>query len=115
MKEKTSIDYLSRLKMLETFIQECKNIKYAYQIDRAFAIDFLDHLMYDHEVLVTTRNNRFKRVAYFIFFTFQLQFLFVDFNLALIYSFYHRCVLQFFDIVLDYNLVVIVLLSFLGL
>lgn len=87
MKEKTSIDYLSRLKMLETFIQECKNIKYAYQIDRAFAIDFLDHLMYDREVLVTTRNNRFKRVAYFIFFTFQLQFLFVDFNLALIYSF----------------------------
>lgn len=57
MKEKTSIDYLSRLKMLETFIQECKNIKYAYQIDRAFAIDFLDHLMYDRDVSATTRNN----------------------------------------------------------
>ena len=57
MKEKTSIDYLSRLKMLETFIQECKSIKYAYQIDRAFAIDFLDHLMYDRDVSATTRNN----------------------------------------------------------
>ena len=57
MKEKTSIDYLSRIKMLETFIDECKSIKYAYQIDRAFVIDFLDHLMYDRDVSATTRNN----------------------------------------------------------
>lgn len=57
MKEKTSIDYLSRLKILETFIRECKSIKYAYQIDRAFVIDFLDHLMYDRDVSATTRNN----------------------------------------------------------
>lgn len=57
MKEKTSIDYLSRLKTLESFVQECKVVKYAYQIDRAFAIDFLDHLMYDRDVSATTRNN----------------------------------------------------------
>lgn len=57
MKEKTSIDYLSRLKTLEGFIEECKSIKYAYQFDRAFAIDFLDHLMYDRDVSATTRNN----------------------------------------------------------
>lgn len=57
MKEKTSIDYLSRLKTLESFISECKSVKYAYQIDRAFAIDFLDHLMYDRDVSATTRNN----------------------------------------------------------
>ena len=57
MKEKTSIDYLSRLKTLESFITECKSVKYAYQIDRAFAIDFLDHLMYDRDVSATTRNN----------------------------------------------------------
>ncbi len=57
MKEKTSIDYLSRIRMLETFISECKSIKYAYQIDRSFAIDFLDHLMYDRDVSATTRNN----------------------------------------------------------
>lgn len=57
MKEKTSIDYLSRLKSLEGFIEECKGIKYAYQIDRAFAIDFLDYLMYDRDVSATTRNN----------------------------------------------------------
>ena len=57
MKEKTSIDYLSRLKTLESFIQECKAIKFAYQLDRAFSIDFLDHLMYDRDVSATTRNN----------------------------------------------------------
>lgn len=57
MKEKTSIDYLSRVKMLETFIEECKGIKYAYQLDRFFVIDFLDHLMYDRDVSATTRNN----------------------------------------------------------
>lgn len=57
MKEKTSIDYLSRVKMLETFIEECKGIKYAYQLDRSFVIDFLDYLMYDRDVSATTRNN----------------------------------------------------------
>ncbi len=57
MKEKTSIDYLSRMKMLETFIAERNDIKFAYQIDRSFAIDFLDHLMYDRDVSATTRNN----------------------------------------------------------
>lgn len=57
MKEKTAIDYLSRLKTLESFIEECKNIKFAYQLDRAFAIDFLDHLIYDRDVSATTRNN----------------------------------------------------------
>ena len=57
MKEKTSIDYLSRLKTLEGFIEECKAIKFAYQFDRAFVLDFLDHLMYDRDVSATTRNN----------------------------------------------------------
>ncbi len=45
MKEKTAKDYLSRMNMLETFIGECAEIKYAYQLDRAFCIDFLDHPM----------------------------------------------------------------------
>lgn len=57
MKEKTSIDYLSRIKTLESFITEYSSIKLAYQIDRAFVIDFLDHLMYDRDVSATTRNN----------------------------------------------------------
>lgn len=57
MKEKTAFDYLSRLKTLESFIDESNGVKYAYQIDRAFAIDFLDHLMYDRDVSATTRNN----------------------------------------------------------
>lgn len=57
MKEKTVIDYLSRLKTLEGFIQETNAVRFVYQIDRAFALDFLDHLMYDREVSATTRNN----------------------------------------------------------
>lgn len=57
MKEKTSIDYLSRMKTLEKFIEERGDVKYAYQIDRTFCIDFLDHLMYDRDVSATTRNN----------------------------------------------------------
>lgn len=57
MKEKTSIDYLSRLKTLESFIKESKQVRFAYQLDRSFVIDFLDHLIYDRDVSATTRNN----------------------------------------------------------
>ncbi len=57
MKEKTSIDYLSRAKTLESFISERSDMRFVYQIDRAFGIDFLDHLMYDRDVSATTRNN----------------------------------------------------------
>lgn len=57
MKDKTAKDYLSRMNMLETFLGECAEIKYAYQLDRAFCIDFLDHLLYDRDVNARTRNN----------------------------------------------------------
>lgn len=59
MKPKTATDYLSRLKKLKKFLEDEGNvhIKYVYQFDKLVIMDFLDYLMFDNEVSVTTRNN----------------------------------------------------------
>ncbi len=58
LRHKTAYDYLSRLGSLETYIQECQvGIRYAYQFDRTFVMDFLDYLILDKDVSATTRNN----------------------------------------------------------
>lgn len=58
LKQKTAYDYLSRLSTLETYMQECRtDMKYAYQFDHSFAVDFLDYLVLDKDVSARTRNN----------------------------------------------------------
>lgn len=58
LKVKTAVDYRSRLKNLETFMEETGlKINYIYQFDRTFAVDFLDYLLLDKDVSATTRNN----------------------------------------------------------
>ena len=58
LRHKTAYDYLSRLGSLETYIQECHvGIRFAYQFDRTFVVDFLDYLILDKDVSATTRNN----------------------------------------------------------
>jgi integrase len=58
IKPKTGIDYRSRMKQLQEYMQESGNkIGYIYQFDRIFAVDFLDYLIYDKDVSAKTRNN----------------------------------------------------------
>jgi len=58
LKEKTAYDYLSRVGILETYIEECHvPIRFAYQFDRTFVTDFLDYLLLDKDVSAATRNN----------------------------------------------------------
>ena len=58
MKHKTVYDYLSRIKALEGYISECHiGIRFVYQFDRSFIVDFLDYLILDKDVGATTRNN----------------------------------------------------------
>ena len=58
LRHKTAYDYLSRLGSLEAYIQECHvPIRFAYQFDRTFVVDFLDYLILDKDVSATTRNN----------------------------------------------------------
>lgn len=58
MKQKTHIDYSSRLKVFELFLKETGTvIKYVYQFNSALVIDFLDYLVYDKDVSAKTRNN----------------------------------------------------------
>lgn len=58
LKKKTAIDYRSRLKQFQLYLQETgASIKFVYQFDRAFAIDFLDYLILDKDVSSKTRNN----------------------------------------------------------
>lgn len=58
LRHKTAYDYLRRLGALETYILECHvGIRFVYQFDRAFIIDFLDYLILDKDVSATTRNN----------------------------------------------------------
>ena len=59
LKHKTAYDYLSRVNSLETYIQECHiGIRYIYQFDRSFIVDYLDYLILDKDVSPTTRNNQ---------------------------------------------------------
>ena len=58
LKHKTAYDYLSRVGSLEDYIMECHvGIRFVYQFDRSFIIDFLDYLILDKDVSATTRNN----------------------------------------------------------
>lgn len=58
LKQKTAYDYLSRLSVLETYIEECRiPIRFAYQFDRTFLMDFLDYLIQDKDLSATSRNN----------------------------------------------------------
>lgn len=58
LKHKTAIDYRSRLNQLKIYLEETEtDIKYVYQFDRAFAVDFLDYLILDKDVSAKTRNN----------------------------------------------------------
>lgn len=57
LKHKTAIDYRSRLNQLKLYLQEAEtDIKYVYQFDRGFAVDFLDYLILDKDVAAKTRN-----------------------------------------------------------
>ena len=58
LRHKTAYDYLSRLGAIESYIQECHvAIRFVYQFDQAFVVDFLDYLILDKDVSATTRNN----------------------------------------------------------
>lgn len=58
MREKTMVDYLSRLRILMTYIDEMKKpIVYIYQFDRFFVSDFLDYIYLERENSPRTRNN----------------------------------------------------------
>ena len=58
MKHKTAYDYLSRVKSLEGYVEECHvGVKFIYQFDRTFIVDYLDYLILDKDVSATTRNN----------------------------------------------------------
>lgn len=58
LKNKTATDYRSRLKQLSVYLSETDvEIKYVYQFDRTFAVDFLDYLIFDKDVSPKTRNN----------------------------------------------------------
>ena len=58
LKPKTASDYLSRLSVLLSYIEESKvPIKYVNQFDKPFVIDFLDYIVFDKERSSKTRNN----------------------------------------------------------
>lgn len=58
LKNKTAVDYRSRLNQFKLYMAENNaHIKYVYQFDRAFAVDFLDYLILDKDVSAKTRNN----------------------------------------------------------
>ena len=58
LRAKTAVDYRSRLNQMKIYLQEVDTgIKYVYQFDRSFAIDFLDYLILDKDVSPKTRNN----------------------------------------------------------
>ena len=58
LKHKTAYDYLGRVRSLETYIEECHvAIRFVYQFDRTFIVDYLDYLILDKDVSATTRNN----------------------------------------------------------
>jgi len=58
LRAKTAVDYRSRLNQMKIYLQEVDTgIKYVYQFDRSFAVDFLDYLILDKDVSPKTRNN----------------------------------------------------------
>lgn len=58
LKKKTFVDYSSRLKAFLEYLNETnRNNLYAYEVNRTFAIDFLDYILLDRDVSARTRNN----------------------------------------------------------
>lgn len=58
LKPKTAADYRSRLAVLQSYIEESNiAIKYVYQFDKTFVVDFLDYIVFDKERSAKTRNN----------------------------------------------------------
>lgn len=58
LKQKTAIDYMSRLKQLKLYLDETDSmIRFVYQFNRGFVVDFLDYLILDKDVSAKTRNN----------------------------------------------------------
>lgn len=58
LKPKTATDYRSRLNQLRIYIEENDvRIKYVYQFDSVFAVDFLDYLILDKDLSAKSRNN----------------------------------------------------------
>ncbi len=58
LKHKTAYDYLGRVTSLECYIRDCHvGIRFVYQFDRSFIVDYLDYLILDKDVSATTRNN----------------------------------------------------------
>jgi site-specific recombinase XerC len=58
LRPKTAYDYRSRVGALETFIEETgREMRFVYQFDRAFIVDYLDYLIFDKDVKSQTRNN----------------------------------------------------------
>ena len=58
LKAKTQHDYLSRLNQLKIYMRENgREIQVVNEFNTAFAIDFLDYLLFDKDVSAKTRNN----------------------------------------------------------
>lgn len=58
LKAKTAYDYQSRLRQMELFQEETGNkIHQAGEFNRAWAVDYLDYLIYDKDLTPRTRNN----------------------------------------------------------
>lgn len=56
LKHKTAYDYLSRLNIFREYV-DVHPIKYTYEIDSSYVLDFLDYLLLDRDVSATTRNS----------------------------------------------------------
>lgn len=58
LKEKTFVDWKSRLNILREYIKEYhKEGTMAYQVDTAFCVGYLDYVLLDRDVSARTRNN----------------------------------------------------------
>lgn len=56
--EKTHTDWCSRVSILEHYLDDYhKEQIMAYQVDRSFAVDYLDYVLMDRDVSARTRNN----------------------------------------------------------
>lgn len=58
LKPKTAYDYRSRMKAVEEYLEESNvNVKYIYQFDHTFVVDYLDYLILDKDLNARSRNN----------------------------------------------------------
>ena len=57
LKDKTKVDYESRLNTLRQYVSTKASITYTYQFNQAFIESFLDYIYYDRDNSPRTRNN----------------------------------------------------------